>query len=267
MPIIESLVLESFESSPKSHRTHNTCFEDAHSEGIDDLVLDLTRGMTATLTVEDSYKGPLIAHANANANANANASTNTSPSPPMNNTTSTLLSASEMESSRRVRKKYGLEDDYAPSIFSTNDGPAGSIANFPLHEKGNHVQEVAILYGTMQILSQRLASELIESGSCDESHPLLTPFLALVETALHHGWRGLGTGVFSRPFRLWDLLKRTERLSRARDTKMNIENVRNFSSLTRSAARVRAWIRLALMNKRLAADLTLLITNEGSLIA
>lgn len=257
MPIIESLVLESLNSSPKSHgtqgthgthETHGTLFEDAHSEGLDDLA----REMAAIVHVEETSP----------------AATGVAPlsNPP---TASTPLSVSEMESSRRIRKKYGLDDDYAPSVLSSADGnEGGSFSNHPPTQgRSSHAQEIAIIQATMQLLVQHLSNGLVDVGSVDETHPLLAPFLALIEIALHHGWRGIETGVFSRPFRLWDLLKRTERHSRARDTKLNIENVRNFSSLTRSSARVRAWIRLALMNKRLAADLTLLITNEGSLFA
>jgi hypothetical protein len=160
----------------------------------------------------------------------------------------TELSPSEVDTSRKIRKKYGLEE-----LCHTDDS---SVCLSRQSSSGrDHVQEISILHSTLHLLTRRFLEELVSGGTVENEHPLLEPFLAVLEVMLWHGWRSSFLGRKS----IWGLVRRTGSGA--------VENVRQWEGLKGSAGRVRAWIRLTMMNKTLATDLTHLINSEGSLIA
>ncbi|PJF17645.1 hypothetical protein PSACC_02539 [Paramicrosporidium saccamoebae] len=160
----------------------------------------------------------------------------------------TELSPAEVDTSRKIRKKYGLEE-----LCQTDDS---SICLSRHSSSGrDHGQEIAILHSTLHLLTRRFLEELVSGGTVENEHPLLEPFLAVLEVMLWHGWQGSFLGRRS----IWGLVRRTNSGA--------VENVRQWEGLKSSAGRVRAWIRLTIMNKTLATDLTHLINSEGALIA
>lgn len=169
------------------------------------------------------------------------------------------LSPTEMESSKKIRKKYGLEE------FCGTDNDSICLSRVSATSSGrDYGYEVSIIYSSAQLIIRKFLDELVSGGTVENEHPLLEPYLAMVEIMLHHGWRR-DSGLFAKGRgTLWELIRRVGRRGGASATAM--ENVRHFSSLKNSSARLRAWIRLAMIGKTLATDLTFLIDNEGHLI-
>lgn len=180
-----------------------------------------------------------------------------------------VLSASELDSSRKVRKKYGVCDECDERTVGAA-GSSNARTSEPARETPNGrnpSREIIIIQETMQDLVGLFQEELVSGGTVEDGHPLLPPFLALIELALQHGWRSAPPSLFARPIRLWELIRRVERWSRVPEARMAIENIAQLTLLRKSSARVKAWIRLAIMGKTLAPDLTLLLNNEGPFIA
>lgn len=172
------------------------------------------------------------------------------------------LTALELESSRKVRKRYGLPEDGRSRTPSEALSEVRSISLIDGRDAG---REIAIIYETAQFLVERFLEELVEGSIVDE-HPLLGHFLVLLEIALQHGWRGavLDRGFFaSVRMNIWDLLKRLEKHTSQSPTLSVLANVRQFSALRNSASRLRVWIRLSIMSKCFTNDLTLLLSNES----
>lgn len=184
-----------------------------------------------------------------------------------------VLSASELDSSRKVRKKYGVCDECEEGVVATvttGSSSHSSRVSEPTREAPDGrspSRESMIIQETMQDLVGLFQEELVSGGTVEDGHPLLSPFLALIELALQHGWRSAPPSLFARPIRLWELIRRVERWSRIPEARMAIENIAQLTLLRKSSSRVKAWIRLAIMGKTLAPDLTLLLNNEGSFIA
>jgi hypothetical protein len=161
------------------------------------------------------------------------------------------LSPEEVNTSKRIRKKYGLDCPTDDSSICQRQSATGR----------DYTQEITTLHSTLQLLTRRFLEELVSGGTVENEHPLLEPFLAVLEIMLHHGWRG---GVFLSRINIWSLVKR---VGKSGASKNAVDNVRHFTSLKGSAGKLRAWIRLAMMNKCFTTDLTHLIDCEGSLIS
>lgn len=222
--------------------------EDSFTEGLDSILATISAGP----------------HADGAPLASAAAAPNNIPAPP-SPVLSCELSASDLDTSERVRKKYGLA-----TLASAASPPEGELA-------------MDALLRTMQQLVRQFMVEGYSSpladGVVEEAHALLPAFLATMEIAL---WYGIGTGasmangsssatmspsLFKRAALRspWDLLLRLEGKDMA--ASQALENVRQFSSLRTPSARVRAWLHVTLMNKTLAPDLSYLLSHHGSLIA
>lgn len=207
------------------------------------------------------------------------------------------LSASELDTSERIRKKYGLATPASLTSPSPTVAPEGELV-------------MNALLSTMQQLVRQFMIEGYSSpladGIVEEAHALLPVLLTTIEIAL---WHGIGVGgpslatgsafslsnatnttivapssfsssstgttiastvspsLFKRAALRspWDLLLRLKGKDMA--ASQALENVRQFSSLRTPSARIRAWLRVTLMNKTLAPDLSHLLTHCCSLIA
>lgn len=175
------------------------------------------------------------------------------------------LSETEVAQSHKIRSKYGLEpptdkltrpNSYEALFRSMDD----TLCNF--REGGvtrNWEREVAILGGVIQLLVRRLIDGLVESGEAVENeHPLLEPLCCLIELSLYHGLRKTDP---------WFLIERLlKHYPTGHVSRSAVENARQFTRLKQGAARLKAWIKMALMNKSLAQDLASLRDREDSLI-
>lgn len=183
------------------------------------------------------------------------------------------LSPSELEFSKRIRRKYGVKEcSPSPSLSSHTTELAhpsyrtGGRGGGDLGHR-NPPEEVAIIFSTMQSIARRFLEEELSGEGVENEHALLEPFLAVLEIALHHGWRGTAEPtIFGRKISVWEFIKRLSKWTKSVASQAVIENVRQFSTLRTSAAKVRAWIRLAIMNKSFSPDLALLNSNENALL-
>lgn len=185
------------------------------------------------------------------------------------------LSPGDMSASQEIRSRYGL---------SMQSSMASLAEEVP---EGDARVMLQALYS--------LAGRLVQSTVIENEHPLLAPWCTFLESFLYHGWRLSGGGPrssfswsASRPKErdLWSvLLARLEGLATRFAVDPNtslhsfippsacsaslaaVENVRHFTGLARTpAAKVRAWIGLAVMSKCLAADIRLLLHYEPAVI-
>lgn len=150
------------------------------------------------------------------------------------------LSSSDLEYSIKVRQKYGLAE---PDRY--NDFPGGRVEG-----------EDEVIVGTLEKLARRLMDDLImgRGGSVEEGHVLLNPFLATLELSLCHRY---GKSIHD----LWhqvSALKPEDGDMVWRNVQSNVDNVRGFTLLRTGLAKLRAWLRLALMNKTLVVCLNAL---------
>lgn len=144
------------------------------------------------------------------------------------------LSSSDLEYSIKVRQKYGLAE---PSSYNQLRSSATK-------------DEAEVIIGTFEKLARKLMDDLImgRSGSVEEGHVLLRPFLAILELALCHKYRRSVHDIWHN---VTSIKPETED-SVMLNVQSNIENVKGFTLLRTGLAKLQAWIRLALMNKTLA---------------
>lgn len=264
--------------------------EDSFTEGLDSILSAVSAGPhaeIATLPV-------VIAAATTTAAATVtNGTSGNVLAPPSPVLSCEQLSASELDTSERIRKKYGLKTPTSLLFPSSAVAPEDELV-------------MDALMRTMQQLARQFMIEGYSSpladGIVEEAHALLPVLLATMEIALWHGI-GVGgaltngsslslsnitsttivapssfsssstgsTGVSPSLFKRaalrspWDLLLRLKGKDMA--ASQALENVRQFSSLRTASARIRAWLRVTLMNKTLAPDLSHLLTHYSSLIA
>lgn len=153
------------------------------------------------------------------------------------------LSSSDLEYSIKVRQKYGLTEPNGYNETST-DRMEG---------------EDEVIVGTLEKLARRLMDDLImgRGGSVEEGHVLLKPFLSILELTLCHRYR-------KSVHDLWHQVSmiKPQNLEDAdmswMNVQSNVDNVRGFTLLRTGLAKLRAWLRLALMNKTLVICLNAL---------
>lgn len=238
--------------------------EDSFTEGLDSILATISAGPQA----EDP--SPTGAHLTLPSAAPA------PPSPVL----SCELSASDLDTSERIRKKYGLA---TPASMASPPSAAAAEGELAMDALLNTMQQLV-----RQFMVEGYSSPAAD-GTVEEAHALLPALLATVEIALWHGI-GVGPAVANGPnsssstntlssvssvspslFKRsvlrspWDLLLRLKGKDMA--ASQTLENIRQFSSLRTPSARMRAWLRVTLMNKTLAPDLAYLVAHHGSLIA
>lgn len=146
------------------------------------------------------------------------------------------LSPSELESSVRIRQKYGLNEQQkreshkslgafahniqgsSDSILIRNSSPSYEVlfrsideqlANFSenasiksahsFNQRRFYGKEVASIRGMMEIIVRKFMDELVSTGHpVENEHPLLPVLIALNEIFLHHGWRGNYSKIISK---------------------------------------------------------------------
>lgn len=229
--------------------TDSTAYEDAKSEGISELLLGTEPSDSRLKGSRTEMSDNLVYNDNG------------------------VLTLVEMESSKRIRRKYGLMED----ILDDAKSMAGSVMTLldetcspRLRSKRyrNPEQECIIVHHTLQMMIKAFLNEMISGGLVEDGHPLLEPFIGALEIVLHHGWRGQEPQhLFGRTFKLWDLIKKIGKWTKVAESTLSIENIRNMASLKTSTSRIRVWIRLAMMNKSFASDLFLLVNHEGPLLS
>jgi len=125
----------------------------------------------------------------------------------------------------------------------------------------NQVDPVALERSNLVRLSQLVVKEVVDSGmrtglQLENDHIPLHHLLILIEHCLRHGL-GVKKGLLGGRREVWDLLQVVEKFDlRASDI---TTSAREMSAVKTPAGRARVWIRLALMQKKLADYFKLLI--------
>lgn len=172
---------------------------------------------------------------------------------------STPLTPSELDTSQRIRRKYGLPSMGFDNEIAIDNMPDSTTLSLT---SSNPTHQIRIITETLQVLVTGLMEELVEGGVVESEHPWLEPFLSTLEVILWHG--------FQRPDRvdnLWSCLIKGKVSKRNKVSSTAVENVNHFSMLKTPFSRIRAWLRLALMSKCLAADLAFLLDHYQTLIS
>merc|ERR1711971_1070025 len=117
-------------------------------------------------------------------------------------------------------------------------------------------------------ISKLVVKEVIESSlkfgrQLDSDHIPLQHFFIVLEHVLRHGLRPK-KGLLGPKKELWDLLQKIEKLdAEAADI---TASVRDLPTVRTAVGRARAWLRLALMQKKLA-DYFRLLVSQGEMLA
>ncbi|KAK6628627.1 hypothetical protein RUM43_002442 [Polyplax serrata] len=118
-------------------------------------------------------------------------------------------------------------------------------------------------------ISKLVVKELIETSEkygrmLDSDHLPLQHFFIVLEHVLRHGLKPK-KGILGPKKELWDILQLVEKYSNeARDI---TASVRDLPTVNTHMGRARAWLRLALMQKKLADYLKVLIDRKDSVLA
>lgn len=161
------------------------------------------------------------------------------------------LSTSDLENSMEVREKYGLLDT---SKGSSNDIQADSFK----------------LYRLLETVARRFMDDLVsgKGGVVEDSDDNLKTFVSALDFAFAHGLKTSkaindvwSSCINSKSF-LEIMAKQTRSPDIISNAKSCIDNVKGFSLLRTGLPKLRAWIRLSLMNKTFGPALRGLLGNE-----
>lgn len=155
------------------------------------------------------------------------------------------LTPHELESSKQVRRKYGIGDELHTEYIHEFRG-----------EQDLHSQ---VILNTLQKIVNAFLERLVDGCVIENENKFLEPLLVTIEIALWHGWNR--KGLFGGKT-IWDLIVTVSK-KHGVSWWTAIENVQHFSTLRNPTTRIRAWIRIALMNKSLSPCLNFLISHQG----
>ncbi|XP_037084388.1 RUN and FYVE domain-containing protein 2-like [Pollicipes pollicipes] len=148
-------------------------------------------------------------------------------------------------------------------VASTSMEISRKVARWELNKR----DPVAIERSNLINISKLVVKELIESSvpfgrMLDSDHVPLQHFFIVLEHALRHGLRPK-RGLLGPKKELWDVLQAVERLtSEAADI---TTSVRDLPTVKTPLGRARAWLRLALMQKKLPDYVRLLLEHQDVL--
>ncbi|VVC45400.1 Hypothetical protein CINCED_3A024596 [Cinara cedri] len=113
-------------------------------------------------------------------------------------------------------------------------------------------------------ISKLIVKELIENSlkngrMLDSDHAPLQHFFIVLEHVLRHGLRPK-KGLLGPKKELWDILQIVEKLTQ--DAKELTNSIRDLPTVKTQMGRARAWLRVALMQKKLADYLKILVDNR-----
>ncbi|KAL1123187.1 hypothetical protein AAG570_002274 [Ranatra chinensis] len=153
--------------------------------------------------------------------------------------------------------EIGTGDTTAPSTPSPVDPPLLIARDPVIIERRNLVN-----------ISKLIVKELIETSlkygrMLDSDHMPLQHFFIVLEHVLRHGLRPK-KGLLGPKKELWDILQMVEKLNiEAQDI---TSSVRELPTVRTQMGRARAWLRIALMQKKLADYLKLLIDHRDDIL-
>lgn len=159
----------------------------------------------------------------------------------------------------------------SPSSSSFDQWPYLMISKRPYNfRKSKHSRDpVMIERRNLLNISKLIVKELIETSlkygrMLDSDHMPLQHFFIVLEHVLRHGLRPK-KGLLGPKKELWDILQMVEKLTlEAQDI---TTSVRDLPTVRTHMGRARAWLRLALMQKKLADYLKILIDHRDDILS
>lgn len=117
-------------------------------------------------------------------------------------------------------------------------------------------------------ISKLVVKELLEQSirfgrMLDSDHLPLQHFFIVLEHVLRHGLRSK-KGLLGPKKELWDLLQSVEKM--CPESQDITQSVRDLPTVRTHIGRARAWLRIALMQKKLADYLQALIENRDEIL-
>ncbi|XP_014291704.1 RUN and FYVE domain-containing protein 2 isoform X2 [Halyomorpha halys] len=177
-------------------------------------------------------------------------------------------------SSPNERRSFFRENDAksssrSPSIGSFEIWPSFLVSKTLPHKVSDKARDPVIIERRNLVnISKLIVKELIETSikygrMLDSDHMPLQHFFIVLEHVLRHGLRPK-KGLLGPKKELWDLLQWVEKFtSEAQDI---TSSVRDLPTVRTQMGRARAWLRLALMQKKLADYLKILIDHRDDVL-
>ncbi|KAJ8921945.1 hypothetical protein NQ315_008579 [Exocentrus adspersus] len=163
-----------------------------------------------------------------------------------------------------LKELQDVEFNMQESVTKPSSTPSPEV---PLHPFGR--DPVVIERSNLVNISKLVVKELIEQSlrygrMLDSDHMPLQHFFIVLEHVLRHGLRPK-KGLLGPKKELWDILQMVEKY--APEAQDITASVRDLPTVRTHMGRARAWLRLALMQKKLADYLKVLIDHRDEALA
>ncbi|XP_006815848.1 RUN and FYVE domain-containing protein 2-like [Saccoglossus kowalevskii] len=156
----------------------------------------------------------------------------------------------------KASRQSSKEDWPVPVLVRKNDQPKIAKRNPVLVERTN------LLNMSKLCIKGLIESALEEGRTLDSDHQPLQQFFALMEHVMGHGLKGKKS-FLDKKKEFWAPLESLERIMP--EASEIIDSVKNLPGIKTNLGRGRAWLRLALMQKKLADYFKALIENKDIL--
>ncbi|XP_045460055.1 RUN and FYVE domain-containing protein 2 [Harmonia axyridis] len=136
-------------------------------------------------------------------------------------------------------------------------------------ERNNSINPIAIERTNLVHISKLIIKELIEQSlrygrTLDSDHVSLLHFFIIIEAVLRHRLRTRPKTIIGPKKELWDILQQIHKYApEAKDITISVKELPNIKT---SIGRVRAWLRIALMQKKLTDYLKILLDHKDELL-
>lgn len=136
-------------------------------------------------------------------------------------------------------------------------------------ERNNTGNPVAIERSNLVHISKLIIKQLIEQSlrygrTLDSDHLSLLHFFIIIEAVLKHRLRSRPKSILGPKRELWDILQQIEKFApEAENITLSVKELPNIKT---SIGRARAWLRIALMQKKLTDYLKVLLDHKSDLL-
>lgn len=141
-------------------------------------------------------------------------------------------------------------------IFFSSSRKARPERNFPKHRDPVLIERRNLVNISKLIVKELIENSLKNGRMLDSDHAPLQHFFIVLEHVLRHGLRPK-KGLLGPKKELWDILQTVEKLTP--DAQELTNSIRDLPTVKTPMGRARAWLRVALMQKKLADYLKILV--------
>ncbi|CAG7821442.1 unnamed protein product [Allacma fusca] len=161
------------------------------------------------------------------------------------------------------RLAYQSQSHSSSSAHSSMDRSNASNCASGLYRDPTAVERSNLLNITKLVIKELIEWSIRHGRSLESDHPPLQHFFIVLEHAMRHGLKPK-KGLLGPKKELWDVLQTVERCTNeAQDITASI---RDLPTVSTHIGRARAWLRLALMQKKLADYFKILIDHRDDIL-